>query len=177
MKKILFTILILVMTACASTETQTLNTTLEITSPAFTNGGSIPVDYSCDGGNINPALSWAEPPAGTKSFALIMDDPDASSTPWVHWVIFNIPASARGLDKGLPTDGALSDGSVQGRSSAYSTGYHGPCPPSGAHHYVFKLYALDTMLSLDETSNKTALLEAMEGHTLANGELIGTFGR
>ena len=178
MKKIFFIVLILIISACtANTQSNEANMLLKITSPAFADGEAIPVDYSCDGNNINPALSWEEPPAGTKSFALIMDDPDASSTPWVHWVIFNIPVSARGLDEGLPTDAKLSDGSLQGRSSAYSTGYHGPCPPSGTHHYVFKLYALDTILSLDESTNKSALLDAMDGHILANGELIGTFVR
>lgn len=178
MKKILFIVLILILSACTpKTQSNGVVMPINITSPAFADGEAIPVDYSCDGSNINPTLSWEEPPAGTKSFALIMDDPDASSTPWVHWVIFNIPATARGLDIGLPTDAELPDGSIQGRSSAYSTGYHGPCPPSGVHHYAFKLYALDTMLDLDETANKTALLEAMDGHILANGELIGTYGR
>ncbi len=178
MKKILIVILILGISACKSnTQTEQVNASLEITSPAFANDGAIPVDYSCDGGDTSPALAWTEPPTDTKSFALIMDDPDASSTPWVHWVIFNIPASARGLDEGLPTDAKLPDGSLQGKSSAYSNGYHGPCPPSGVHHYVFKLYALDTVLSLDENANKGALLAAMEGHILANGELTGTFSR
>lgn len=178
MKRILVVILLFSISACTSnTQTEPVNASIEITSSTFANDGSIPVDYSCDGSDISPALAWTEPPAATKSFALIMDDPDASSTPWVHWVIFNIPASARGLDEGLPTDAKLSDGSLQGRSSAYSTGYHGPCPPSGTHHYVFKLYALDTILSLDESTNKSALLDAMDGHILANGELIGTFVR
>ncbi len=171
MKKIFFCFLILSMAACASTPP------LQISSTAFANEASIPTEFTCSGIDLSPALSWTEPPAKTKSFAIIMDDPDAGSTPWVHWVIFNIPATARGLDEGLPTDAKLSDGSIQGRSSAYSTGYQGPCPPSGTHHYVFKLYALDSMLDLDESANKSLLLAAMEGHVLANSELIGTFSR
>ncbi|MBC7879547.1 MAG: YbhB/YbcL family Raf kinase inhibitor-like protein [Anaerolineales bacterium] len=150
---------------------------LALTSPAFANGEAIPVNYSCDGTDATPPLTWTDPPRGTKSFALIMDDPDAGSTPWVHWVIFNIPASARGLDEGLPTDAQLSDESIQGKASPYSTGYHGPCPPAGTHHYVFKLYALDTKLDLDESTSKTALLDAMESHILTTAELIGTFER
>ncbi len=174
MKKILFVILAIVISGCGGNEP---TAPLTLTSMAFANGEAIPVTYSCDGTNATPPLTWTDPPRGTKSFALIMDDPDAGSTPWVHWVIFNIPATARGLNEGLSTDAKLSDGSIQGRSSAYSTGYQGPCPPSGTHHYVFKLYALDTMLDLDESANKRALPAAMEGHILANAELIGTFSR
>lgn len=148
---------------------------LEITSPAFVNAGSIPSDFSCDGGDISPALTWTEPPAGTQSFALIMDDPDAPMGTWVHWVLYNIPASTRDLKEATPTDAQLSDGSLQGKTSAGSTGYHGPCPPSGTHRYFFKLYALDTMLPLSTNADKKELLAAMEGHILANAELMGTF--
>jgi hypothetical protein len=165
-----------------STETQVqLNITKEavmpfkISSPAFTDGGAIPTDFSCDGVNVSPALTWTEPPAGTQSFALIMDDPDAPMGTWVHWVIFNISASTRDLSEGLPTNSQLSDGSLQGKTSAGSSGYHGPCPPSGTHRYFFKLYALDTMLSLFAKADKKELLGAMEGHVLANVELMGTF--
>ena len=147
----------------------------KITSPAFANGGAIPSDFSCDGRDVSPALSWTEPPTGTQSFALIMDDPDAPMGTWVHWVIFNIPASTRDLTEGTPTDPQLSDRSLQGKTSAGSTGYHGPCPPSGTHRYFFKLYALDTVLSLSTKADKKDLLAAMEGHILANAELMGTF--
>lgn len=148
---------------------------LEITSPAFVNAGSIPADFSCDGRDISPALTWTEPPAGTQSFALIMDDPDAPMGTWVHWVLYNIPASTRDLKEATPTDAQLSDGSLQGKTSAGSTGYHGPCPPSGTHRYFFKLYALDSMLPLSTNADKKELLAAMEGHILANAELMGTF--
>ena len=147
----------------------------KITSPAFINGASIPSDFSCDGRDVSPALTWTEPPAGTQSFAIIMDDPDAPIGTWVHWVIFNIPASTRNLTEGTATDPQLSDGSVQGKTSAGSSGYHGPCPPSGTHRYFFKLYALDTALSLSAKADKKELLAAMEGHILANAELMGTF--
>ena len=148
----------------------------EISSPAFANGGAIPSDFSCDGRDISPALTWTKPPAGTQSFALIMDDPDAPMGTWVHWIMFNLPASTRDLKEGTPTDAQLSDGSLQGKTSAGSNGYHGPCPPSGTHRYFFKLYALDTMLSLTTNADKKELLAAMEGHILANAELMGTFG-
>lgn len=147
----------------------------KISSPAFVNGEAIPSDFSCDGRDISPALTWTEPPVGTQSFALIMDDPDAQMGTWAHWVLYNIPASTRDLKEGTPTDPQLSDGSLQGKTSAGSTGYHGPCPPSGTHRYFFKLYALDTMLSLSTNADKKELLAAMKGHILANAELMGTF--
>jgi hypothetical protein len=199
MKNILFYFLVISLTACISTPltpsntpvpakpiqstetltplstTQEVTMAFEITSPAFANGGAIPSDFSCDGRDVSPALSWTEPPTGTQSFALIMDDPDAPMGTWVHWVIFNIPASTRDLTEGTPTDPQLSDGSLQGKTSAGSTGYHGPCPPSGTHRYFFKLYALDTVLSLSTKADKKDLLAAMEGHILANAELMGTF--
>lgn len=148
-----------------------------LTSPAFANGVAIPAEYTCRGRDLSPALAWSEPPAGTQSFALIMDDPDAPMGIWVHWVIFNIPASSRGLREGVPTDPQLGDGAVQGRTSAGSTGYHGPCPPSGTHRYFFKLYALDTTLALSSKADKKDVLAAMEGHILASAELMGTFSR
>ena len=190
MKKI-FLLFVLSITACASTAIapaegapsqipatgQEDSMKFEITSSAFANGESIPADYTCDGSGISPDLTWTEPPAGTQSFALIMDDPDAPGRTWVHWVLYDIPASSRGLSAGQPTDADLGDGSVQGKTSAGSTGYHGACPPSGTHHYVFKLYAVDTKLSLSSNTDKAALLAAMEGHMLASAELIGTYDR
>ena len=147
----------------------------EISSPAFKSGEAIPSDFSCDGRDVSPALNWTEPPAGTQSLALIMDDPDAPMGTWVHWVVYNIPASTHDLKEGTPHIPQLSDGSLQGKTSAGSNGYHGPCPPSGTHRYFFKLYALDTILSLSTNPDKKELLDAMEGHILANVELMGTF--
>ncbi len=149
---------------------------INLSSSAFTAGLPIPVDYSCKGRDVSPALTWTNAPANTQSFALIMDDPDAPSGTWVHWVIYNIPASARGLPEAVPTDAQLGDGSIQGTTSAGSAGYHGPCPPSGTHRYFFKLYALDTILSLP-SADKDSLLRAMEGHIVDQAELMGTFSK
>jgi Raf kinase inhibitor-like YbhB/YbcL family protein len=151
--------------------------TFTLTSSTFAQGQPIPRDYSCKGRDISPALAWTEPPVGTQAFALIMDDPDAPAGTWVHWVIFNIPASARALNEAMPTGSQLADGSVQGKTSAGSSGYHGPCPPSGTHRYFFKLYAVDGMLNLTASADKQALLKAMEGHILAQAELMGTFSK
>lgn len=151
--------------------------TLDLTSPAFGAGQPIPPVYSCDGKDISPALQWSEPPANTQSFALIMDDPDAPIGVYVHWVIYNIPAGARGLAENIPMDSQLPDGTLQGRNSAGQAGYAGPCPPSGTHRYFFKLYALDITLGLASGASKDDLLKAMQGHILIQGELMGTFGR
>ena len=150
---------------------------IELKSDAFTHQGSIPARYTCTGENISPALTWSDPPAGTQSFALIMDDPDAPAGTWVHWVLFNIPASARGLEEAIPSEGQRSDGSMHGRNSNGNLGYNGPCPPSGTHRYFFKLYALDEMLGISAGADKGELLKAMEGHQLAEGQLMGTFSK
>ncbi len=151
--------------------------TLQLTSSAFEQGKPIPAKYSCRGEDVSPALAWGEPPAGTQSFALLMDDPDAPIGTWVHWVLFNIPPSARGLAEAVPSDATLADGSMNGKNSWGRLGYGGPCPPSGTHRYFFKLYALDEMLGLSSGADKGELLKAMEGHILAQGELMGTFSR
>jgi Raf kinase inhibitor-like YbhB/YbcL family protein len=145
---------------------------LTLTSDAFANGQSIPAKYSCVGKNISPALAWNEPPAGTQSFALIVDDPDAPAGTWVHWVLFNIPVSTLSLDESMDTS-AMS----AGRNSSGKMSYDGPCPPSGTHRYFFKLYALDSTLSLSPGATKEQLLTAMKGHILAQGELMGTFSK
>jgi Raf kinase inhibitor-like YbhB/YbcL family protein len=150
---------------------------LQLSSPAFAAGALIPTENSCRGSDTSPELVWGEPPAGSQSFALIMDDPDAPSGTFVHWVIFNIPASARGLPASLPRDAKLADGTVQGRMGGRDLGYHGPCPPSGTHRYFFKLYALDTLLDLTSDARAQDLTKAMEGHILAKGELMGLFKR
>ncbi len=150
---------------------------LSISSPAFKNGASIPALYTCISTNISPTLSWSGQPSATKSFALIMDDPDAPGGTWVHWVIYNIPASARGLQEAAPTKAQLSDGSLNGVNSSGNLGYDGPCPPSGSHRYFFKLYALDAMLDLPSGENKQKLLSVMQDHILAQGELMGTFSK
>ena len=145
---------------------------LELTSDAFANGQSIPAKYTCTGRNISPALAWNETPSGTRSFALIMDDPDAPLGTWVHWVLFNIPAEARSLQENIDTS-AMS----VGKNSWGDLGYGGPCPPSGTHRYYFKLYALDSTLSLLPGATKEQMLQEMKGRILAQGELMGTFSK
>ncbi len=151
--------------------------TLTLSSSAFAAGKSIPNEYSCKGRNISPALAWAGAPAGTASFALIMDDPDAPGGTFVHWVIYNIPPTSAGLPQAVPTTASLPDGSLQGRNSGNSQYYDGPCPPSGTHRYFFKLYALDAKLALASGATAAQLTKAMQGHILAQGELMGTFSK
>jgi len=149
-----------------------------LTSPVFGAGGAIPAKYGCIGQNISPPLSWAQPPAGTQTLALTLHDPDAPGGSFVHWVIYNIPAASRGLPEALAGDAQLPDGTLQGKNGAAATGYVGPCPPSGTHHYIFTLYALDTNLSqLSEGADQAGLLAAMQGHILGQVELMGTFSR
>jgi len=145
---------------------------LALTSDAFVNGQSIPAKYACTGKNISPALAWNDPPAGTQSFALIVDDPDAPMGTWVHWVLFNIPAESRSLAENPDTSAML-----VGKNSSGNMRYDGPCPPSGTHRYYFKLYALGTTVNLQPGATKEQVLREMEGHILAQGELMGTFSK
>ena len=138
----------------------------------------IPTKYSCNGKDISLPLAWGEPPEGTKSFTLIMDDPDARAVAgfvWIHWVVFNLPPQTRNLPEDLPKTGTLPDGSIQGKNSFGRIGYGGPCPPSGLHHYVFKLYALDTLLNAAPGATSGAITLKMNGHILAQTELVTTF--
>ena len=186
MRKIVSTLsaAILGTAACTAAATQTSASptappSITITSPAFEPGAAIPAQYTCDGDDISPPLEWSASPEGTRSLALIMDDPDAPIRIWVHWVVYNLPAVPRSGRRRIPREGKtfnLPDGAVQGKSSFNRTDYGGPCPPAGEHHYVFHLYALDTVLG-SETMDKAALLEAMQGHILAQGELMGVFKR
>jgi len=149
----------------------------EMRSTAFQNGGQIPSLYTCDGENRSPSLSWSDPPEGTRSFALICDDPDAPVGVWVHWVVYNIPPDKRGIPEAFPSDGILPDGTLQGVTDFRRTGYGGPCPPGGSHRYYFKLYALDTVLSLPPGATKRELLSNMKGHTIGEAVLMGTYKR
>ena len=152
---------------------------LAISSTAFTHNGAIPKRYTCEGADVSPPLSWSGAPAGTKSFALIVDDPDAPDpsapkTTWVHWVVFNIPAATSSLaedraEHGLPT------GAREGVNDWNRTEYGGPCPPIGRHRYFHKLYALDTTLVDLTRPTKGQLLHAMQGHALAEAHLVGTY--
>jgi Raf kinase inhibitor-like YbhB/YbcL family protein len=155
--------------------------TMTITSPSFAHGQAIPARHTCDGQDISPALGWSGAPAGTKSLALIVDDPDAPDpaapkTTWVHWVLYNLPHDAAGLPEGIAA-GALPAGTLQGTNDWHRTGYGGPCPPVGRHRYFFKLYALDTVLPDLKKPVKAALEKAMQGHVLAHAEIIGLYKR
>jgi Raf kinase inhibitor-like YbhB/YbcL family protein len=152
--------------------------TLELTSSAFQEGKPIPKLYAGDGKDISPPLQWTDPPAGTKSFALIADDPDAPRGTWVHWVVFNLPPETRSLDEGFPKKETLANGAKQGTTDFGSVGYGGPAPPKGKpHRYFFKLYALDDMVKLPAGATKADLERAMKGHILAEGQLMGTYQR
>jgi Raf kinase inhibitor-like YbhB/YbcL family protein len=152
--------------------------TLSLQSPAFSDGFQIPVDYTADGTNASPPLRWADPPEGTKAFALVCDDPDAPRGTFTHWVLFNLAADVRDLPPGVPPDLTLPTGARQGTNDFGRVGYGGPSPPRGpAHRYFFKLYALDSMLGLDPGATKAELLAAMRAHQLAEGRLIGVYGR
>jgi Raf kinase inhibitor-like YbhB/YbcL family protein len=152
---------------------------LTITSSAFAPEGAIPSLYTCEEKDISPPLAWSGAPAGTKSFALIVDDPDAPDpaapkTTWVHWVLYDIAATADGLPEAVPAT-ALPPGTREGINDWGRTGYGGPCPPIGRHRYFHKLYALDTVLPDLKRPNKGALEKAMQGHILARAVLIGTY--
>ncbi|HET7841183.1 MAG TPA: YbhB/YbcL family Raf kinase inhibitor-like protein [Terriglobia bacterium] len=152
--------------------------TLTVSSPSFAPGSAIPREFTCEGSDSSPALHWTNPPSGTKSLALIMDDPDAPAGTWVHWVVFNIPAEARELPADTAKDGELPNGARQGQNSFERLGYGGPCPPPGsAHRYLFKVYALDSKLDLRSGSSKAELENAMKDHTLARGDLMGRYKR
>jgi hypothetical protein len=144
----------------------------KLISSAFEEGKPIPAIYTCDSTNISPPLSWSGFPEKTKSFAIIMDDPDAPMDNWVHWVLYNIPATVTRLEEKLI---AAKINAIDGINGWGDKGYNGPCPPDGTHHYNFKLYALDKTLTPEEGMTKYALLEAMKGHILSEATLTGLF--
>jgi Raf kinase inhibitor-like YbhB/YbcL family protein len=150
---------------------------IKITSSAFEEGGMIPAKYTCDGADVSPPLQWDAVPEGTKSIALICDDPDAPMGTWVHWVLFNLPSDAKELAENIPADKILPNGARQGVSDFGRIGYGGPCPPGGTHRYFFKIYALDAEIGLEAGANKRQLLKAMEGHMLEQGQLVGKYKR
>jgi len=152
--------------------------TVSLSSTAFKEGDKIPVKYTCDGQDISPPLAWGEPPQRTQAFALIVDDPDAPSGVFTHWVLFNIPASTRQLGEDVPAQERIQNGALQGKNDFGRIGYGGPCPPRGpVHRYRFTLYALDRLLDLKPGAFKTQVLDAMKGHILAQGQLVGTYQR
>jgi hypothetical protein len=152
---------------------------LTLTSASFTHQGEIPTRHTCEGPDVSPALSWSGAPEGTKSFALIVDDPDAPDPKapkmtWVHWVLYNLPPDSPGLPEGTSASN-LPKGTREGLNDWKQTGYRGPCPPIGRHRYFHKLYALDVLVSDLGNPTKAALEAAMKGHVLAQAELMGTY--
>ncbi len=150
-----------------------------LTSSAFQNGAEIPSFHTCEGMDSSPPLAWADPPAGTKSLALIVDDPDAPDpkapkTTWVHWVLYDLPPTSTGLPGAVAAE-HLPGGTREGLNDWKRTGYGGPCPPIGRHRYFFKLYALDAVLPDLGSPTKAKLEKAIEGHVLARAEIMGTY--
>jgi len=151
---------------------------IELTSTAFQKGETIPKHYTGDGMDKSPPMRWSEPPKGTRSFALICDDPDAPGGTWVHWVLFNLPAQTRELEEGVPTTATLDSGAKQGKNDFGNFGYGGPAPPKGkSHRYFFKLYALAVAVDLTPGATKAQLEDAIKGHILAEGQLMGAYKR
>ncbi len=146
---------------------------LTVTSTAFKEGKMIPKKYTCDGTNVSPQLAWSGVPTDARSIALVCDDPDAPSGTFVHWVVFNMPS----VTKEIPEAGGLPAGSLRGINDFKRLDYGGPCPPSGTHRYYFKIYAVDMTLNLKEGATQSDLLSAMQGHVLAQGQIMGTYKR
>jgi len=151
---------------------------IPVSSPAFKEGDKVPTKYTCQGQDVSPPLAWSQPPEGTQSLALIMDDPDAPGGVFTHWVLFNIPSDSGGLPEAVPTQAQLPGGALPGKNDFGRIGYGGPCPPPGRpHRYRFTLYALDCSLDLKAGVSKQQVLDAMQGHILGQGQLTGTYQR
>ena len=149
-----------------------------LSSPAFSEGSEIPARHTCDGPNLSPPLHWHGVPEGARTLALIVEDPDAPSGTFVHWVLFDLPATVTELAEGIPTTETLPSGARQGRNDFRRVGYAGPCPPRGsAHRYFFKIYALDGEVSLRPGATGPDLLRAAQGHVLAESQLMGRYKR
>ena len=148
-----------------------------ITSTVFTEGGNIPIQYTCDGVDRSPPLAWSAVPQAAQSLALINDDPDAPMGTWVHWVVINIPPAMSGFEEAVSSDSLAQQGVVEGMTDFGRRGYGGPCPPSGTHRYYFKLYALDTALNLGPEATKKQVESAMQGHILEQAQLMGRYTR
>jgi Raf kinase inhibitor-like YbhB/YbcL family protein len=159
-------------------EQEVVDMSLKVTSTAFSEGAAIPTKFTCDGEDVSPPLAWSGVPEGTRSVALISDDPDAPGRTWVHWVLYRLQADAAGLPEAVPKTDTLPNGARHGTTDFGRREYGGPCPPPGSpHRYFFKVYALDGAVDLEPGATKGDLLSAMDGHTLAQGELMGTYRR
>jgi Raf kinase inhibitor-like YbhB/YbcL family protein len=154
------------------------NVAFSISSSDFQNGGDIPKKFTCDGADVSPELSWSDPPAGTKSFALIADDPDAPVGTWTHWVLYDLPAGTHNLAENVPKIDQLPSGGMQGRNDFRKIGYGGPCPPPGnPHRYFFKLYALDSKPNLKPGASRQEVEQAIKSHTLGKTQVMGKYKR
>ncbi len=183
---LLLSFMLLMLMACSSNDEkpaaelkiqEETTMSVQLSSPAFEDGNTIPQKYSCDGDDISPALNWSELPGQTESIALIMDDPDAPVGSWIHWVLYDLPGGRTEIPENVPKSGQLPGGGTQGNNSWRRSGYGGPCPPGGTHRYFFKIYALDALLDVAPGATKEELLQAMEGHILDQGQLMGTYSR
>jgi len=178
---LLLPLLLFALVGAACGEERKVPMSMSLNSPAFAPKATIPERHTCDGGDVSPALQWSGLPDGVKSLALIVDDPDAPDPAapqrtWVHWVLYNLPATASALPEGV-TSSQLPAGTREGLNDWKRTGYGGPCPPTGRHRYFHKLYALDSVLPDLGKPDKAQLLKAMEGHVMAETELVGTYQR
>jgi len=176
---------LLIMLSCNSkpkqaepTETPLQVKSIELKSAAFQQGQSIPIDLTCTGQDSSPELSWSAPPLETHTLALVMDDPDAPGGTWQHWLVYNIPGNSRSLSGTQPAKERLENTALQGTNDFEKLGYNGPCPPPGNNHrYYIRLYALNKQLELKAGASRNDLDQAMQGHIIAQGELMGTFKR
>jgi Raf kinase inhibitor-like YbhB/YbcL family protein len=150
---------------------------MTISSTAFQDSNSIPVEYTCKGQDVSPTLRFDGVPASARSLALIVEDPDAPAGLWVHWVVYNIPPARGGFERAVSRTERLSDGTIQGVGSNGRIGYAGPCPPSGTHRYFFRLYALDSSLTLRPGASRDQLLSTMKGHVIGQATLMGTVSK
>lgn len=150
---------------------------IKVTSSAFQNDGMIPTEYTCDGKGISPPLAWTGQPANTKILALICEDPDAPHRLFTHWVLLNLPPATTRLEAGASHAHNLPKGAIEGTNSAGKVGYFPPCPPSGTHRYIFRVFALDTTLDRGSGIERDQLLDAMKGHILAEGQITGLYSR
>jgi Raf kinase inhibitor-like YbhB/YbcL family protein len=171
-------VLVIFISGCTSqndSQTTGNSSNFKIKSSAFSDGGKIPQKYTSDGENISPPLSWTSTPAGTKTFAIICEDPDAPGGNFTHWVVFNIPKNVNQLAEGITNQRTLDNGAKQGINDFNRIGYSGPAPPSGTHRYVFKIYALDTELNLGVGATKDQLTSAMQGHIIGEAQITGKY--
>ncbi|HTY52611.1 MAG TPA: YbhB/YbcL family Raf kinase inhibitor-like protein [Methanomicrobiales archaeon] len=171
-------VILLILSGCLVPAGKGGGPALNVSSGAFPRDGQVPVAYTCDGANISPPLSWGGVPEGTASIAVVVTDPDAAGRPFVHWAAYNIPPGTREIPAGAPGRRALPAGSLEGTNDFGKTGYAGPCPPPGKpHHYHFTVSALDMTIAPGGRQDGRTLVQAMAGHILAQGEIVGTYQR